>query len=117
MAHSSETDRVPTWGIVWFVVGAVGALLAGLAALVLWLSTHIGLLGASIVVFLGCSLLAGLSYRLSIRPAMRRMEEKLETISYVADLIERGYDWIGGKESLLLRIIEHLLDRLLPMRP
>ena len=114
--HRGNRILLPTWGLLLFVAGLAGALLAGLTALILWLATHVGLIGAALVVCLLCILLAWSSYLFSLRAALRRIEESLESVRYAASLIERAYAWLGGKESLLLRIFDRLLDRLLPAR-
>ena len=107
---------LPTWSLLLFVTAIAGALLAGLAALILWLATVLGIIGAAFTVFVLCLVVAWLCYLLSLRAAIRRIEERVESVSYAASLIERAYAWLGGKESLLLRLFDRLLDRLLPVR-
>ena len=114
--HRGHRIFLPTWGLLLFVVGLTGALLAGLAALILWVATHIGLIGAAMAVCLLCILLAWCSYLFSLRAALRRIAESLESVRYASLLIERAYAWLGGKESLVLKLFDRLLDRWFPVK-
>ena len=114
--HRGHRTLLPTWGLLLFVAGLTGALLAGLTALILWLATHIGVIGAALMVCLLCILVAWCSYLFSLRAALRRISESLETVRYAALLIERAYAWLGGKESLMLKLFDRLLDRWFPVK-
>ena len=101
-------------GLLHFMVGVAGALLSGLTALIVWLSSWLGVTMAALVVSLLFMLIALLSYALSLHGTIKRIGKQFETVSYVADLIESGYDWVRGKTALALRVVEQLLDRLVP---
>ena len=116
MMRCNRPTLLPTWSLLLFVTAIAGALLAGLAAMILWLATLLGVIGAAFTVFVSCLVAAWLCYLLSLRAAIRRIEERMESVSYAALLIERAYAWLGGKESLLLRIFDRLLDRVLPVK-
>ena len=116
MMRCNRPTLLPTWSLLLFVTAIAGALLAGLAAMILWLATLLGVIGAAFTVFLFWVVVAWLCYLLSLRAAFRRIGEKMESVSYAASLIERAYAWLGGKESLLLRIFDRLLDRVLPIK-
>ncbi len=103
-------------GLTLFLIGIAGALLAGLTALIVLLSTWLGIIGAALAVALCFATMALLAYRLSLHATMKRIHKQFETVSYVADLIESGYDWVRGKTALMLRVVEHLLDRFMPVR-
>lgn len=96
-------------GIVLFVIGIIGALITGLTALVLWLSSWIGSISlASFVVCLLFVLLAAVSYQLSIRDTVARFRAKLDTIAEVAGIFKRGYVWV-------LRQGLHLAELFVPL--
>jgi hypothetical protein len=116
MMRRDMPTLLPTWSLLCFVTAIAGALLAGLAALILWLGTLVGIIGAAFTVCLLCLVVAWLCYLFSLRATFRRIEEQMESVSYAATLIERAYAWLGGKESLLLRIFDRLLDRVLPVK-
>lgn len=108
-----RTERRSHLGLalILFVVGTAGALLTGITALLVWLSEWLGFAGAALVICVLFSLVALLSYLLTIRDTLRRATARLETVSDVAILIQEGYDWVVRKASLLLRIAEDRLNR------
>ncbi len=89
--------------------GMLGALLTALTALVVWLSGWMALHWAALVAMLCSATLALLSYFLVLHRRIKQLVRKFSTISYVADLIEGGYDWVRSQIALLLRFVERLL--------
>lgn len=100
-------------GLTLFVAGLVGALLAGAAALIILLGRWVGLVGAAGLTALLSALVAAISYRVWLHPALKSIDRQLETVAYVADLIEQGYDWVRSKRLLIFRMSEQMLVRFL----
>lgn len=94
-----------------FLIGVVGALLTGTTALIVWLAGWIGVIYASLAVCALFLLLALVCYFVSLRRLVRRIARQLETVSYVADLIEHGYDWALQQGMRLLGSLQQLLER------
>lgn len=94
-----------------FLIGVVGALLTGTTALIVWLAGWIGVIYASLAVCALFLLLALVCYFVSLRRLVRRIARQLETVSYVADLIEHGYDWALRQGMRLLGSLQQLLER------
>lgn len=90
-----------------FTIGLFGALITGLAALVLWLAEWIGSVAlAAFIVFLFFCVLAAVSYLLTIREAIERSRAQLDTVSEVAGLLKQGYDWMLHKGLFLLQFFD-----------
>ena len=92
-----------------FLFGIVGALLTGTTALVIWLSARLGLIAAALIVCLGFILMAICCYWVALREPVRRIRQQLETVSYVADLIEQGYDWVLKQCSQALGLFQRII--------
>lgn len=99
-------------GLSLFLVGIVGALLTATTALVVWLAGWIGVIYAALAVCLLFVAIAIGSYLLVLRRPMQRIRRQLETVSYVADLIEQGYDWVLQQCSLALGVFQRLIEQI-----
>ena len=97
--------------VILFLIGVVGSLLTATTALIVWLSAWLGVVGASLVICLLCLVTALLSYLLALRGAMRRLDERFDTVSRVASLILNGYDWLLHQSAGLLRLFEQMFKR------
>ena len=90
-----------------FTIGLFGALITGLAALVLWLAEWVGSVAlAAFIVFLFFCVVALVSYLLTIRDAIERSRAQLDTVSEVAGLLKQGYDWMMHKGLFLLQFFD-----------
>lgn len=101
--RSSASTKELTLALGLFLVSIFGAMLAAVAALIIWLGERLGsMVVAATVVALFFSLLAVVSYLLSLREAVTRFTTQMESLSEMADLVRRGYRWFrrwfGGEE-------------------
>lgn len=105
--------------VVLFVTGIFGAIVTGLTALVLWLSSWIGSISlAALAVCILFGILAAISYELGIRTTVERFSAKLETISEVAGMFQHVRHWFEKQWLYLLQLAALLLnDREQPSKP
>lgn len=113
MKRNSTSSGRTLLACLLFLIGIVGAILTATVALVLWLGGWVGLINASLIVCLLYGALAVGCYYLSLRRIAKRISRQLQTVSYVADLIEHGYDWVLERCSMLLGSVQRLLDSFL----
>ena len=103
MERASDTGGRLITAILIFTVSLFCTLLTGVAALILWLAARIGsLVTAAVVVCLFFAVLAIVSYLLSIRDAIARFRNELDTVYEVANRIRRGYRWIQQQFGWLI---------------
>ncbi len=95
-----------------FLIGIAGALLTATTALVVWLAGWIGVIYASLAVCALYLLLALCCYLFSLRKVVQRISRQLRTVSYVADLIEQGYDWVLQQFSAVLGAFQRLIEQI-----
>lgn len=112
MRSNSTSGSSVILSLTLFLIGIVGALLTGTTALIVWLAGWIGVIYASLVVCALYLLLALCCYLFSLRRIVRRIARQLQTVSYVADLIEQGYDWTLRQCSMLLNLFQHAIEQL-----
>ena len=92
--RSSSSAKELALALGLFLVSIFGAMLAAVAALIIWLGERLGsMVAAATVVALFFSLLAVVSYLLSLREAVARFTTQMESLSEMADLVRRGYRW------------------------
>lgn len=90
--------------LVLFTLAALTAIFMILTATLAWLSELTGSLSLSaLIAGLFFALIAAVVYRFSLRSAIERMQEQMETVYDVAREAREGYEWVTGKLRLLLR--------------
>ncbi len=101
-----------------FVSLLIFALTAGIALLLLLAAGVIGLAewwGSLPLALLAAgglfALIALLLYFMEVRKPMRRLRERAETIYEVAQLLQRGYDWVSDRLRWLRSFWETLTAR------
>lgn len=103
MAQATRNGGRLVTALFIFAVSLFCTILTAVAALVLWLAARIGsLVTAAIVVSLFFAVLATVSYLLSIREAIGRFREELETVYEMADHFRSGYRWLRRQFGWLL---------------
>lgn len=96
-----------------FVASAAFFILSALIAIYLLLSAAVVGLAEALDSFIFSALIIGgffaiaavVIYLVSIREAINRMRERIETVYEVARIAKEGYDWIADKFSLFLRLL------------
>ena len=97
--------------VVFVTVGIFGALVTGVTALVLWLSTWIGSISlAAFVVCILFGIMALVSYELNIRDTVERVRTQLEVVSEVAGMFQRVHRWFEQQWLYLLQIAALLVN-------
>lgn len=94
---SSENPVKVVIPLVLFVLMMMPAIGLLIAALTMWLAQLLGsAIGACMVAGGGFLLVAMVIYLVWLRGAVRRMQERLETIYETSRVLKSGFDWIGG---------------------
>ncbi len=84
--------------LVLFVLALLPAIGLLIAAIAIWFSDVLGSAILSCLVVGGFFLLtAVILYLVSLRGAVKRMQERLETIYETSRVIRSGFDWINEK--------------------
>lgn len=84
-------------GLILFSLSALMSILLLVSAFTVWLSELTGSLFVAMLLVGGFFLaVALLVYLLSLRYAIRRINDRLETIYDVAESAKRGYEWVMG---------------------
>lgn len=93
--------------LLFFGTTAVIALLLLISAAVVALSYWIGSFILSALILGGCFALAAvLIYLFSIRTAVSRLRNQIDTIYDVAQTAKTAYEWVTDKVSLLVRLYD-----------
>lgn len=91
--------------LIWFTITSAIAILLLLTAVVVWLSEVTGSFIASALIVGGFfAVLAVVIYLLSIRDAVDRIREEIETVYEVAHMAKTGYEWVMDKVRLFLTL-------------
>lgn len=96
MDGSAPRSEGSFWlALALFLIGVAGAVVALVAALVIWLGERLGsMVVAAVTVALFLLLIASISYLLSLREAVRRLGARLDGLCRLSEFIERGYSWV-----------------------
>lgn len=90
--------------LLFFAISALAAMLMGLAALVVGLSSLTGsFLLSAVILGVLFALVALAIYRFSIREELRRLRTQIETVYEVAHAARSGYEWLVAKVVRWLR--------------
>lgn len=104
------SDSTPSGGryaasFVWFGLAAFFALALFIAAFVVWLWELTGSFLASTLIVGGFfAVLAAAVYFLSVRDAVRQIQDQVETVYNVARLVNTGYNWLLQRVALFLQL-------------
>lgn len=83
---------------VFFVLTAIVAICMLLTAGFIWLSAYLGSFIYSALLIGGLFTLVALAiYLFSLRKAIARIREQLDTVYYVSRLAKDGYDWLNKR--------------------
>lgn len=107
-------NRAPSSGnfvasFIFFALTAIIAIMLIITAVVIWLSELTGSFILSALIVGGFfAVIALVVYLATIRDAVARMQEQIDTIYDVARTAKAGYEWVAGKLFALLSIRDEL---------
>lgn len=98
MSSSENRPRTIAVPLVLFVLTMVPAIGLLIVAFTIWLSNLLGsAIWACVVVGALFLLTATILYLVALRGAVKRMQERLETVYQTSRAIQTGFDWIQEK--------------------
>ena len=88
--------------LILFVLTILPAIGLLIAAITMWLSLLLdSAIWACVVVGAGFLLIATVLYLASLRGAVKRMQERMETVYETSRIVQSGFDWINEKVAKL----------------
>lgn len=91
--------------LVFFGITSMAAIVLLLTAVMVWLTELTGsLITASLIAGGFFAFLSLVVYWLSIRDAIARIREQVETVYEVARIVRTGYEWVTEKILLFLNL-------------